>query len=104
LETVLHHRTTEEMQHGVLMKEGRSFTIASAEAIAPVTASIRCGPFSRYDPFHVGQDHPLRGRRRACGHMASSHLVFDRGPAALAFCKVAARPLERRVERIQKQE
>jgi hypothetical protein len=54
-----------------------------------VTASIRCEPFSRYDPFHVGQDHPLRGHRRACGHMASSHLIFDRGPAALAFCKIA---------------
>jgi hypothetical protein len=28
MEPVLHHRTTEEMQDGVLLKEGRSFTIA----------------------------------------------------------------------------
>jgi hypothetical protein len=28
MEPVLHHRTTEAMQDGVLLKEGRSFTIA----------------------------------------------------------------------------
>jgi hypothetical protein len=28
MERMLHHRPTEEMQNGVLMKEGRSFTIA----------------------------------------------------------------------------
>ena len=49
--------------------------------------------FSRYHLFHVGQDHPWGGDRRAGHSVASGHLSFVSRPVVLS-ADVAGRFVE----------